>query len=324
MQPVYVNFFGVVSVSDVTDRIERAYREQLQGRLRNWVEGALRTLGASAGARVGTPGPVRAEVAVSAQPGQASLLDRLALPKRLHEKHGQRVLVVFDEFQDLLRADANVDAVFRSEIEQHGVGVSYVFCGSHPGMMAELFGNRRRAFYGQATALDLGVLAAADVADYIGRRFEQHGRSLGDALGPLLDTADGHPQRTMLLAHHLWHQTRPDTPADSDTWQRALAAAGRELEDELEVLWRGYSTTKQRLLAAIADNSGAIYSSGNRQRHGLPRTGSHQKSLEELVAAGDIAPASTPTGYKLIDPMFAMWVSAGRSWPWQGSQPEWE
>jgi hypothetical protein len=323
MQPVYVNFFGVVSVADINERIERAYREQLQGKLRNWVEGVLRTWRPSAKATVGAPVGAHAEVGVVPQPAQASLLDRLALPKRLHDKHDRRVLVVFDEFQDLLRADGTIDAVFRSEIEQHGIAVSYVFAGSHPGMMAELFGDRKRAFYGQTSSVVLDVLAATDVADYVSDRFAATGRDPGEALGPLLDTAGGHPQRTMLLAHHLWEESTPGQPADTDTWQRALAAAGRDLADEFEALWRGYSTTKQRLLASIADNSGAIYSQGNRQRHGLTRTGSHQKSLDELLAAGDVGRASTLTSYTIVDPMLALWVHGGRKWPWQGSQPEW-
>jgi hypothetical protein len=125
----------------------------------------------------------------------------------------------------------------------------------------------------------------------------------------------------MLLAHHLWEHTPAGQAADTDTWQATLGTAGRDLADEFEALWRGYSTTKQRLLASIADNVGAIYSRDNRQRHGLARTGSHQKSLDELVAAGDIERATTATGYRMIDPMFALWVRGGRKWPWQGSQP---
>ena len=321
MQPVYVNFYGVVSVGDVCERIERAYREQLQGTLRNWLEGVLRTLQPSAKAALGVPAGPRAELGVTPQPAHASVLDRLALPKRMHEKHGRRVLVVFDEFQDLLRADGNIDAVFRSEIEQHGIAVSYVFAGSHPGMMNELFADKKRAFYGQTSAVLLDVLSASDVADYISERFARTKRDPGEALGPLLDTAAGHPQRTMLLAHHLWEHTPAGQAADTDTWQATLGTAGRDLADEFEALWRGYSTTKQRLLASIADNVGAIYSRDNRQRHGLARTGSHQKSLDELVAAGDIERATTATGYRMIDPMFALWVRGGRKWPWQGSQP---
>jgi hypothetical protein len=310
MQPVYVNFFGVVSLADVTERIELGYRETLEGPVRRWFDGVARTLRPSVAA--GVPG---ARASASPQPQQASLLERLALPRRFHDKYGRRALIVFDEFQDLLRAGGELDAVFRSQIEQHGDAASYIFAGSHPGMMTELFATRRRAFYGQAGPVSLGVLDPADVADYVTERFARDGRDPGEALGLLLDTAGGHPQRTMLLAHHVWEQTAPRAGADTDTWQAAFATVGRELEDEFEAVWRGYTTTVRRLLAAIAANTDSLLSAQSRARTGLPKTGSHQAALDRLVAEGEIEPGKTPTGYRIVDPLFALWVRAGRRWP---------
>jgi hypothetical protein len=310
MQPVYVNFFGVVSLADVTERVELGYRETLQGPLRRWFDGVARTLHPSV--QAGIPG---AGVRAAPQPQQASLLERLRLPRRFHEKYGRRSLIVFDEFQDLLRAGSGLDAVFRSEIEQHREVASYVFAGSHPGMMTELFATRRRAFYGQASPVPLGVLDPEDVAAYVTERFARHNRDPGEALGLLLDTAGGHPQRTMLLAHHVWEQTPAGAAADTDTWQAAFAAVGQELEAEFEAVWRGYTTTEQRLLAAVADNSGSLLSAQSRARTGLPKTGSHQKALDRLAGEGDIETAETPTGYRVVDPLFGLWVRAGRRWP---------
>jgi hypothetical protein len=68
-----------------------------------------------------------------------------------------------------------------------------VFCGSHPGLMRELFSDRRHAFFAQAAPATLGALDAADLAQFIGERFDAHGRDVGDMIGPLLDLAEGHP-----------------------------------------------------------------------------------------------------------------------------------
>jgi hypothetical protein len=48
---------------------------------------------------------------------------------------------------------ADRGAVIRSETEHHGDAASYVFSGSVVGMMRELFGDRRRAVYGQAASI---------------------------------------------------------------------------------------------------------------------------------------------------------------------------
>src|SRR3954453_17800995 len=42
--PIEVNFLGCVTAVDVADRIERAYSAQLDGPLRRWYDGLVRTL----------------------------------------------------------------------------------------------------------------------------------------------------------------------------------------------------------------------------------------------------------------------------------------
>jgi len=201
---VYVNFFGALTPAEIAERVERAYAERLRGGRGAWFEGVRRALRPTVRAG-GGPLPVSAEVSVEAP--QPSLLERLALPKRLFDSKGVRTLVVFDEFQDLLAAGKRLDAVIRSEIERHGEAACYVFAGSHLGMMRELFTDKRRAFYGQAGAVDLGPLPTEDVAAFIESRFVESDKEVASALGPLLDLAGGHPQRTMLLAHWLWEMT---------------------------------------------------------------------------------------------------------------------
>jgi hypothetical protein len=312
---VYVNFFGVLSLDDVADRVERAYTAQLKGPLGRWFAGVSRTLKPTLRAG-GGPMPASAEVTLRA--GQASLLDRLAVPAQLHAKHGRRVVVVFDEFQDVLRAGEQTDAIIRSEIEQHSGAASYVFAGSQPGMMDELFGTRRRAFYGQAAPIALGELAPADVADYVGARFEATGRDVGAALGPLLDLAGGHPQRTMLLAHHLWRHTGLGESADSDAWLQTLIAVGHDLAGELTAVWSGLTATQQRILTAVAENAAPLHGREVRARHNLPKTGANLKAVAALIDAGELVPADgTVTGYRVVDPLLAVWLRGGRDWPYR-------
>jgi hypothetical protein len=186
---VYVDFFGVLTLIDIAQRIERAYAEQLSGRLASWFSGVRRMLRPTVRAG-GGPVPGAVEVAVDAQ-AEPPLLERLALPRRLHERHGQRTLVVFDEFQDVLAAQDRADAIIRSEIQHHGDAAGYIFSGSHLGTMSELFVDPRRAFYGQAGPLELPPLRADEVAEYIAERFERSSRVVGDALDPLLARAEG-------------------------------------------------------------------------------------------------------------------------------------
>jgi uncharacterized protein len=306
---VYVDFFGVLTLADIAQRIERAYAEQLDGRLAAWFAGARRMMRPTVRAG-GGPIPAGVEVTLDAQ-AEPPLLDRLALPRRLHERHGTRTLIAFDEFQDVLSSQHRVDAVIRSEIQHHGDGASYIFSGSHVGMMRELFADRRRAFYGQAAPVQLPPLPPQDVADSLAARFEQTNRDIGAALEPLLALAQGHPQRTMLLAHAIWELTPAGESATEETWLGAYEHVMLQTGDELRAIWTGLPTSQRRALTAIAENSAALYSSG--RRYGGSRGGALRAAVQALLDRGEIVDDRTArTGYRLTDPFLAAWIADGR------------
>jgi uncharacterized protein len=303
---VYVDFFGVLTLADVAERIERAYADAFErGGLAGWFAGVRRTL--SGTVRAGG-GPVPASVELHTSPAaETPLLERLALPRRLHERTGARVLVVFDEFQDVLAASSRSDAVIRSEIQHHAGAASYVFAGSHEGMMRELFGDRRRAFFGQARAVDLPPLPPEAVAEYVTARFASTGRAIGSALTPFLAACEGHPQRTMLVAHLVWEATPHGHAATEQTFAEAWSRALVECRDELRTTWLAASVGQRRVLAAIAENRDALYA-GSR-RHGGSRGGAVATAVAALAERGDaVRAAGTATGYRLVDPLLAEFV----------------
>jgi hypothetical protein len=306
---VYVDFFGVLTLDDIARRIERAYAEQLQGGSATWFAGFRRLLRPTL--RLGGgPVPVGVEVTVDPQ-AEPPLLERLALPARLHERDGTRTLVVFDEFQDILATKERADAVIRSEIQHHGDAASYVFAGSHVGMMRELFSDRRRAFYGQAGPVDLPPLSPVDIAQYVAERFEVDGRKLGAALDPLLEASRGHPQRTMLLAHVLWELTDEGEEVTDELWLSAFDEVMHHVRDELRAAWSALPTSQRRALTAIAENREGVYASGRRQ--GGSRGGAVRTAVEALRDRGEIAEdPNTASGWRLVDPLLAAWVNEGR------------
>lgn len=304
--PVYVDFFGVVTLADVAERIERAYAEALIGPAARWYEGLRRTLRS---VKAGAAG-VSAEVSLQGQ--GAPLLERLDLPRRVHEKWGTRVLVAFDEFQELLTAQAKADAVVRSVIQHHGGAASYIFAGSHVGMMSELFTDRQRAFYAQTQPLTLPPLPPTETAAYLEDRFAATGKDVGSALGPLLDATAGHPQRTMLLAHAVWDATPDRATADEATVADAHTCVLAELNDEFRALWSGLPATQRRALTVVAEGRGRPFARDT----GLGRGGGTRAALDALEARADIAadPRSV-SGYRVVDPLLAAWLRAGRVEP---------
>src|SRR5215210_394259 len=97
----------------------------------------------------------------------------------------------------------------RSHIQFQGDVASYVFAGSEPGLMKQLFETKDAPLYGAAVPVRLGRLRDQDLAGYVAERFAESKRNVGEALNPLLASAKGHPQRAMLLAHRLWEEVEP-------------------------------------------------------------------------------------------------------------------
>jgi uncharacterized protein len=309
--PIYVNFLGVLTAADVAERIERAYRDQLDGPLKRWFAGVVSTVRPRVKA---APGGVGVELAPEQR--MPELLDRLALPRRLQERHGRQCAIAFDEFQDVVRAGDALAGTIRSELEQHGNVAAYVFSGSHPGLMRELFSDRRHAFFAQAKPVDLPRLAAEDLADYIGSRFENGGRDPGEALELLLATADGHPQRTMLLAHHLYEHTKSRATATSEDWVAAFTDATRDANPEVEAAWDAWNNSERRLMAVVSQRTTALQGREARERYGVSKTGSNNGTIERLHRDGHIvADQTTSTGWRIVDPLLELWLANGRSWP---------
>lgn len=304
MASVYVNFYGILSAEDATQRIERGYRG-LRGPLSNWVSGVLRTLRPKASIS-GTGVTIEPALDPAASQQLTALLD---LPVRMFRRTGRRALVVYDEFQTVLQARPQLDGVMRSVIEQHTKEAAYVFAGSHPGMMHTLFEVRERPFYGQARPVPLTPLRDDDLADYVARRFSETGREVDEALDLLLDFAAGHPQRAMLIAHYLWEHTQPGETADETTFTAAIEAVHGEIADQLTSLWGGFDDSERRVIAAAAANPAGPLRKETLAPLRLPRA-TGRDALARLEHAGHLVASGELV--RFTDPLLGRWVARGR------------
>jgi hypothetical protein len=188
--PVLVDLYGIVSIADVAVRFERAYAQELRGAIRSRVEEFLQKtgLGLSLGA-FGISARLQLQPKTSPLPALHALLD---LPLRLEESGGFRAYIALDEFQDV-RKVPDLDGILRSHIQFQGDVASYVFAGSEPGLMKQLFEHKEAPLYGSAVPVRLGRLRDEDLAEYVADRFRESKRAVGEALNPLLASAKGPP-----------------------------------------------------------------------------------------------------------------------------------
>jgi len=97
--PVLVDLYRVVSLADVTVRLERAYARHLKGAIRARVDQFLQRTGIGLSLGVtGISARIQLDPKADPLPALHALLD---LPLRLEQSGGYRALIAFDEFQDV-------------------------------------------------------------------------------------------------------------------------------------------------------------------------------------------------------------------------------
>jgi hypothetical protein len=298
---VRVDFSRVATLGDVAARIARAYGD-LPGdpgrSVRRWV-GRL-----SMGVSVAGVG-----VSVAPRPpadeARAALLELLDVPRQLHENDGEVTVVCFDEFQDLLVADDALDGLVRSVVQHHGEAAAYVFAGSQPSLMHALFSDHERPFYGQARPLDLPPLPIDEAGHDIEEMLVAENLEPEGAIDRLLAFSGGHPQRTILLAHHLYNvldrQQDRDDPAAA-----AIDLALEETRDAHQALWDGLDRNERLILLAIGDGQ-APTGSAVADEHRVARS-SLQAALDRLLADQRHVQRDAGGRPRLLDPLFAEWL----------------
>lgn len=304
--PIMVDLYRVNSLADVAVRFERAYAKHLKGAIRRKVEELLQLTGL--GLSLGAMG-ISAKLQLDPKGTDAlvALHTLLDLPTKLEQSGGYRAYIVLDEFQDVDKVP-DLDGLIRSHIQHQGDVASYVFAGSEPGLMKQLFENKERPLYGSAVPMRLGRLEDKDIAQYVADRFMRTGRGVGEALNPLLKTAQGHPQRTIMLAYHVWEQVEQGETATLLDWRAAHAAALTELTPEYDALWRGYnSANDQKALRSIVAGGGSAYRTRVIERLDLDKGSAHD-AVRRLLATADIEGADARK-YRVVDPLYAEWIA---------------
>jgi hypothetical protein len=301
----HVDLGRVTDLTDVARRLGAAYGALDGGWTRANLGGLLGRLGLS----IGTAG---AAVTVGPRPqapdpeaAESLLYQLLDLPKTLHDRDGVATLVVMDEFQDLLTARDDLDGLVRSRIQYHGDAAAYVFAGSEPSMMRELFDRRERPLFGQADPLALGPLPDEEAIEELARRFAAEGLDPGAALGELAAFAGGHPQRLMLLCYLLAEELQAGRPGTLETAADVVEAAIGRTQAAHEAIWRQLRRSERVVLAGVADGvppaSPALAGEHQLSRNTLNEAADRLTDQGHLVRDGQGRRA-------VVDPLLREWL----------------
>ena len=200
----------------------------------------------------------------AAQPERALDL-ALELPERVAVADGRRMILFFDEFQELAnerRPYGDPDQVTKRmrAVFQRSTSVSYLFAGSLEHVMRDLFAPQQRAFSGFGSFHPLRPIPAGDWLEGLAVRFAADDCTVtAAALNRIVELGGGHPRATMRIAQqtHLVSVQLDRRDIDLDLvelgYRAALNGDLPTMEQSVEQIRRLHKNALQVARAIAAD-----------------------------------------------------------------------
>ena len=227
------------------------------------------------------------------------LEDVLTLVEELG-KRGKKLLVVFDEFQEIRNIGKVLDKQLRSIIQLHK-HVNYVFMGSQESIMREIFERKKSPFYHFGTLQTLDVIPYADFEAFLKKGFAPLlGKSAAGATAKdiLLFTRQ-HPYYTQMLAFHYFNALQRSKLA---TLQEVILSVVCEHDIDYERLWVGLNLKDRELILELIYIEKQLRQSKNSH---IP-TSTRYSAYKRLLKNGFLVQGKE--GYRVEDPFFATWI----------------
>jgi hypothetical protein len=232
----------------------------------------------------------------------------LELPGRIASERKRRVVIVFDEFQEIVSVDRNFPNLMRS-VFQTQPEIGHVYLGSKRHVLERIFSDKNEPFWRSAKQVEIGPIAPAKFATFVRKRFEATEKAITpDALTRLLEISAGHPYATQELAYAVWQLVPVGHHAFDADVDTALDQVLRSEHNHFARIWDEAPGAQRMLLLALADEPAhAVYSAAYRERHDLPGASSvgialqalERKELVGRTADGDRA---------IVEPFLAEWL----------------
>ena len=228
------------------------------------------------------------------------------------EKQEKRIFFAIDEFQQILDyPQKNMEAWLRTLIQQLK-NVVFIFSGSQPHLMNEMFANPSKPFYGSTVFLQLDKIKFESYQKFILQKFAACKKEIGkEIVAEILDWTNVHTYFVQLLCNRVFINS--GEKVTSESWQNEAL----KLLNEQQPVFFGYRdilTREQwKLLKAIAHH-GKAYSITSKdfiQKYSLGSSATVIRSIKSLQNKSFIYSRYDADGklyHSVYDILFQRWI----------------
>lgn len=238
---------------------------------------------------------------VSFQPGVNPIIlleDVMELIEKAHTEQ-DRIIVVLDEFQDILDIAPHLDKQLRS-IMQTQKNINYILLGSQENMMTEIFERKKSPFYHFGELMRLGKLPRNEFHQYLSERLKSCFAESNDELAnQILDYTGCHPYYSQQLASNVWFIGTLQ-PEKEDPLHTAIDNIVTSHSLDYERMWMNFNRTNKWILQHLAKSKTL--------QTGEYPTSTIYSALKRLQKEGYVIYSDR---YEIEDPFFREWIIKG-------------
>lgn len=304
---IYVDLLNIRTISDFCDRVASAASRM--GRTNGFVTRVLGFLARLRPTLSVDPQNGMPVVSVDARLAEnvSSFEDVISMIERLASK--DRVVVVFDEFQEILKLDdPNAAlAVLRSKI-QFLSDTCFVFSGSVRTDMVRIFTDYQSPFYKSAASLNVSTIADNDFIDFLQKRFTVGRRRASRGfLLQVLETANRVSGDVQQLCDAIWSTSEENAELGTDDLAAGITQILKQDGASFAIQTEHLTRYQMKALRGIAQLGGQhVYSADFIERAGLSSAPTAKRAIEKLIGLGILYYHDDE--YRIFNPFLIEWL----------------
>lgn len=218
-------------------------------------------------------------------------------------KDGTKIVVVFDEFQEIINLD--IEAKMRSVIQHHSNKVSYIFMGSKKSLLHQMFLDKSRPFYKSVKHFKIHEIEAPEWDKFITKKFELTKKKIDKKyIEDIIHITKGFPYYTQQFSYEIWILTQ--NIVDENIFQTAKKNIISREEDLFSIEWDNLTPNQKKAIKIIINKDGKnLYDEQQLAIYEI-KTGSIQTAIKGLLQKDIVDKVNDK--YYFQDPLFEYWL----------------
>ncbi|HBB67011.1 MAG: hypothetical protein A2X28_09045 [Elusimicrobia bacterium GWA2_56_46] len=258
--------------------------------------------------------PATGEMNVSFSPTAADkssvIAESLELPEVIAKKQNRRIVVVFDEFQEIRRISPNLEKKMRGVFQAHQ-NVSYIFIGSQESMIRDIFQEKKNPFYKFGRQKVLGGIPEKEMEDFVLKRFASAGINAVGIVKDILAFTGCHPYYTQQLCHELYI-THEKGLFRRELIKEAIGNIVIQHNADYKRWWNGLDNTERKIVIGLAAGGSAVTSQQFIQKYGIKTVSTSGSAIGRLIDKGIIV-RRDKNAHEIEDPFWKEWIISNRN-----------